>query len=102
MSEHLKLPLTIAPGGGFSVAAEDSIQEITQNVRVVLTTRPGERLATAALGIADPTFTVLNAESAFDVVAAWEPRADLQLVAEELSRQGIQTAIVAVSRRQDG
>lgn len=100
MSEHLRLPLRVAPNGRFYTVAEDSSEEILQNVLVILRTRLGERLATPDFGTPDPTFTGFDVEAALAAVTDVEPRADLQTVRHALDRLGAETLDVLVSRRE--
>lgn len=95
MSEHLRLPLTIGPDGTFRTLREDSVEEITQNILVVLRTRTGERLATPELGTPDPVFNGLDTAAALDVVTLIEPRADLEVVRDalEVSRQSVTLSV---------
>lgn len=80
MSRHLALPLRLGAGGSFVTVDEDSIDEVTQNVRVALLTRPGERLATPELGTDDLTFVGLAGTDVLEQTLEIEPRADLDLV----------------------
>lgn len=100
MSDHIRLPVRVAPDGRFFTVAEDSVAEVLQNVMVILRTRLGERLATPALGTVDPTFGDFDAEAALSVVAEYEPRADLQVVRRALDALGSENVTVYVSRRE--
>ena len=105
MSEHLRVPLQLAADGTFATVLEDSDDELLQNVRVVLTTRVGERLATLELGTDDTAFTQLEPSVLFEQVRRWEPRVSLELLSqaiEVLRAEGLyaQTTTVLV-RRED-
>ena len=101
MSRHLALPLRVTANGSLATHAEDSLEEITQNVAVVLRTRRGERLATPQLGIDEPTFVGLDVEAAFAAVAEVEPRADLALVEQVIDSEGEQRTELTVHRREE-
>lgn len=101
MSRHIRLPIAIATDGTFTTVAEDSVEEITQNVTVVLRTRTGERLATPDLGTPDPTFTGLDPAVALDMVRQVEPRADLDIVTRAVTAAGVQAVDVQVRRREN-
>lgn len=100
VSEHLRLPVRIGPDGTFRTDAEDSVEEIRQNVLVILRTRLGERMATPGFGTSDPTFTGFDAAVALDLVAVIEPRADLSVVLQALSALGREQVDLAVRRRE--
>lgn len=101
MSQHLRLPLTVGPDGTFRTVVEDSLDEITQNVLVILRTRTGERLATPDLGVPDPTFAGFDADEALDHVRTYEDRADLDVVRQALTGAGVQTTVISVGGRID-
>ncbi len=99
MSVHLRLPLSLGGDGSFRTVAEDSPEEVLQNVLVVLRTRPGERLATPDLGVRDPVFDGLDVAEALAEVAEWEPRADVTVVEQALSAEGVQSVRLDVRRQ---
>lgn len=100
MSQHLRLPISLAPDGTFRTVTEDSPEEITQNVRVILRTRIGERLATPDFGTPDPTFAGFDAAAAMDLVSDQEPRAELAVVEQVIDSAGLQTTDLSVRRRE--
>lgn len=61
---------------------QDSAEEIAQSVRVLLSTRPGDRPMRSAYGLDDPTFqpSDLAASGLQRVASRWEPRADVDVV----------------------
>lgn len=100
VSEHIALPIRVGGNGGFVTVAEDSAQEIVQNVAVLLRTREGERLATPEFGTPDPVFTGLDAEAALALIATTEPRATVEVVRQVLDRDGRQVTDLDVRRRE--
>jgi phage baseplate assembly protein W len=98
--QHIRLPITLAADGSFRTVAEDSIEEVLQNVTVILRTRLEERLATPDLGVPDPTFVGFDTAAALDMARMYEPRADLQVIERALTALGVQTTTVTVGRRE--
>jgi hypothetical protein len=97
---HLAVPLRLTGGGRFATVAEDSRDELLQNVRVALLTRPGDRLATPELGTDDPTLRRPGAVAiALEQAQELEPRADLELVEQVLEELGNERTTVHVSSR---
>lgn len=90
MPDHFAIPFDWDATGSAAVLPQDSIEEISQSVRVLLSTPTGTRIEQFDYGIPDPTFSddsaMVSAITA--AVARWEPRA-----------AGIQ---VAVSTHPDG
>lgn len=80
---HLKVPFQIAGRAALTVA-EDSIEEVIQNVSVIVSTRRGERLAVPDFGISDPVF-----EDEVDIaemqaaIEQWEERALVRIARHE-------------------
>lgn len=97
MSRHLALPLRLTPGGDFATLDEDSAEEVTQNVAVILRTRPMERLGQPELGLADPALADLPVEALHSAVERWEPRADVDLVQQVLREDGLRLTTLSVS-----
>lgn len=100
MTEHLRLPLALSTDGSFQTVREDSDAEIVQNVSVIMRTRPGERLATPNFGTPDPAFTGLDPAVVLPVVQEYEPRADLDIVAQVVRADGLQTNDIGVRRQE--
>lgn len=97
---HLALPLRVTGAGSFATVAEDSTDELVQNLRVALLTRRGDRLATPALGTDDPTLRRPGAvAAALEQALELEPRADLELVEQVLDELGEERTTVTVSSR---
>lgn len=86
MTAHLRLPLELAADGTFVTVAQGSDEELVQSVRILLGTRPGERVAVSGYGIPDPTFrTVHRPDEIVDAVRVWEPRATAEVVVRAAS-----------------
>lgn len=100
MTQHLRLPFGLASDGSFQTVAEDSDAEVVQNVAVILRTRVGERLQTPEFGTPDPTFVGLDPAVVLPVVQEYEPRADLDIVAQVIRADGIQTNDIGVRRQE--
>lgn len=77
MPEHLAVPFRYDATGSAVTIAQDSIDDVAQCVRVLLSTPTGTRVEQFDYGIPDPTFTddaALVAQIT-GAVARWEPRA---------------------------
>lgn len=98
--KHLRLPLALGPDGTFATVTEDTDAEIKQNVSVILRTRTGERLATPTFGTPDPTFDGLDVAAVTEVVAQTEPRADLTIVQQVITRDGVQVNDATIRRQE--
>lgn len=98
MSVHLRLPLALAGDGSFRIVSEDSSEEIMQCVEVVLRTHPGERLMAPGLGVEDPTFVGFDAPTVLAVVREWEPRAEIEVVEQALTADGVQTSRLSMTK----
>jgi phage baseplate assembly protein W len=96
---HLALPLRLTVDGSMAALAQDSDDEITASVGLLLATRPGERAAVPTYGIPDPTFAGIDAAAILAATAEWEPRADLALTADAVTATGEQYATAAVGIR---
>lgn len=94
---HIKLPLTINPGGT-AVVEQDSDEEIRQCVELILRTEVGSRIEVPEFGIEDLAFSGepdLIEQEVLRAVREWEPRARAIAEAEifELSAKvGIEIA----------
>lgn len=82
MIPHLRIPFALAADGSAAVVEQDSLAEVTQNVRVLLGTVQGSRLIPADYGIPDPTFVGLDEQDLAAAVAEWEPRAAVTVTVE--------------------
>lgn len=75
---HFRWPFRIDPDGTAAVVEQDSADDVTQCVQVLLATRPGERVELPEYGTPDPVFAVATQHA--EILAAaerWEPRATL-------------------------
>ena len=79
---HLALPFDFGSDGTANVIQQDSLDEVTQCVVVLLSTNVGSRTEMPTYGIADPAFTtVINTAAISQAIATWEPRAQVQVSA---------------------
>lgn len=77
---HLKLPLSLDPNGGLSTLEQDSPEDVTQCVAVLLGTDLGERIEDPDYGIEAGLFEVATDIGAIlDKVEEYEPRAEVEL-----------------------
>lgn len=76
---HLRIPFRIGVGGQAETVEQDSIEEVTQCVKVLVATNVGSRVELPEYGIADPVFTDVSQSQRTEAIAAqlkkWEPRA---------------------------
>jgi phage baseplate assembly protein W len=72
---HLAIPFRFDVSGSAVVLAQDSLDEITQCVQILLSTPLGSREVTSDYGIPDPTFVGADPAAITVAVATWEPRA---------------------------
>lgn len=73
---HFSFPFRLAAGGSFDVLEQDTLDEVSQSVEVVLMTRQGERLEVPDFGVPDLAFQVDMPYSTIRAaVDRWEPRA---------------------------
>lgn len=80
---HLALPFRIHANGSANVLEQDTRDEVAQSVRVLVSTREGERIEVPAYGIPDLVFDVQSPEHIIDgAVEEWEPRASIVLEEE--------------------
>lgn len=96
---HLAVPFRIT-GTRAATVEDGTLDEVAQNVRVILGTRTGERLAVPAFGTADPTFGLAGATpDAAEVegaVTEWEPRATISLEYRAPTVDGTADVVVRV------
>lgn len=79
---HLRVPFSIRWGRA-DVIEGGTVDEIAQNVRVLLMTRPGQRPVVPEYGVEDPTFSYSHEALGEEVGAAvdrWEERAEIEIV----------------------
>jgi hypothetical protein len=77
---HLSLPVRIS-GGAFAWHQQDTVEELATNVGVIVSFPVGSRLEDPEFGIDDPEFREIpaNWDDVQDAVAAYEPRAEMQI-----------------------
>lgn len=83
--QHLALPLRPDETGGFVTHDQDSVDDITQCVQVVMSTPIGSRMELPQFGIPQLEFSTLPLPAMLTALYIWEPRASI-LVREALSR----------------
>lgn len=95
---HVRLDAPIDRRGRFPVVDQDSADEITQAVVVIVATRPGERPASMQFGVNDHTFVGTDVGQLVEVVDLWDPRADIAVTADAVERVGSERVEVRVGR----
>lgn len=85
---HLRVPFQIS-GPSALIVEGDTLEEVAQNVDVIVATRRGERLVVPMFGISDPTFrTGFDAGALAEDIAAWEPRAAVEITTGDIDSTG--------------
>jgi phage baseplate assembly protein W len=91
---HLAVPFLIGLNGAAVTLAQDSAEEVAQSVKVLLSTRPGDRAVVPGYGVPEPTFapTADPVDAALVIAAAaeWEPRADPEVITRIVSESEAQ------------
>lgn len=88
---HIAWPLELI-GGHLAVLEQDSLDEVTQAVNVLLHTPRGARVLAPDFGIDDPTFTEgLDTDEVLTQVAAYEDRAVVDVVETVADDTGVVT-----------
>lgn len=73
---HFAFPLRFESGGGATVVEQDTPEEITQCVEVLLRTHDGTRIEVPEYGVSDFAFRVdVDRSLLLGEVERWEPRA---------------------------
>lgn len=89
---HLRIPLSVGRSGGFETFEQDTPDEVTQCVAVLLSTIEGQRIELPTYGIPDPMFRVtMPIHEIESRITEWEPRAatlieEQPTLIEELAR----------------
>lgn len=97
---HLMVPVGLAQDGSLATVEQDSLDEITQSVRMLLGTLPGTRLTVPGYGLPDPTFGHVTAPDIEALAAIWESRAGLTVT---VTGQGRATTVqVGVTTKETG
>jgi len=79
---HFQNNFTLDPFGQLSVNPQDSYEEISSSVAMVVGALIGERTMLPEFGIEDPTFTDIDTESIEQTIQRWEPRANANVSVE--------------------
>lgn len=74
---HLKVPFTLLPDMTAATVQQDTLEEITQCVFVLMATPIGSRIEVPTYGIPDLTFTGGQLAAIDAAAARWEPRANV-------------------------
>lgn len=93
---HLAIPVSLAADGSLATVDQDSPEEITMSVGMLLGTLPGTRLLIPSYGLPDPTFHPPTAGQVQALAARWEPRAHLTVTASNDDRAAGLAVQVAV------
>lgn len=96
MVDHLALPIAINTTGRLAAVPQDSNADVAQSVALLLSTRPGERLATPDYGLDDPLGIGVDVGMVADVIGKFEERADPASV--ELTDAGPVVQTVSIRR----
>lgn len=103
---HLAFPFQFGPGNAEAeVVEQDTIEEIAQCVRVIVSTRAGEREELPDFGIDDLVFGVdFDIEDVVTEVLEWEPRASVLISQErdEVLDEFVHTLRIRVQEAQGG
>lgn len=97
---HLALPLRL-DGGSFAVVEQDTLADIIQCARVVLTTPEGFREELPEFGLRDPVFGLGGVDHGLvdAALAEWEPRADMDARRDDSRLQdGISHLILDITK----
>lgn len=95
----IEWPLRLDRRGEPRTVDQDSVAEITQSVRVLLQTRPGDRPTQPDYGYSDPAFQPATpgelGTGVADIEAArtWEPRADATIVRAAVTDDLVQVTV---------
>jgi phage baseplate assembly protein W len=91
IAQHLALPFAVGRDGSMQTVPQDSIADISQSVKVILSTVQGTRLLSPEFGIPDPEFTSIDPASISHSLVQWEPRATGASVTSTLREDGVAT-----------
>jgi phage baseplate assembly protein W len=77
---HFSFPFRLGSSGSFAVVEQDSTDEITDCVQVLLSTEVGTRAELPEYGIDDPSFTqTVDVPGILSAIDDWEPRAQVDV-----------------------
>ena len=83
MTHHFQVPFAVVDGST-ALVRQDSDAEISQCVRVLCETTPGDRQVVPDYGIDDETWRpvdLVDGSEVMDALLEWEPRADADVAA---------------------
>lgn len=80
MPQHLALPIAVTASGRLANVEQDSLEDISQSVALLVDTRPGDRRSVDEYGIPDPVFGGVDVDEITDLILEWEERADQSYV----------------------
>lgn len=98
VSAHLQVPLRLTTVGSFVTVEQDSDADLEQSVRLVLSSRPGDRWRDAPdYGSPEPMPGPVDVASMAAAVAQFEPRAKVTITPLPVSEDGGQRIRVVVA-----
>jgi phage baseplate assembly protein W len=80
MPQHLALPIKVTASGRLATVEQDSVDDISQSVALLIDTRPGDRRSVEEYGIPDPVFGGVDVDEVTELILEWEDRADQAFV----------------------
>jgi phage baseplate assembly protein W len=95
------IPVQVAPSGSLATVEQDTLDEVTQSVQMLLGCRQGTRTVVPTYGVEDLTFRDIDPTWIDAAVAQWEPRAAVTVSASPTD-QGVTTINVAVALASGG
>jgi phage baseplate assembly protein W len=99
---HLAIPFRIEAAGA-AVVDDGLIDEIAQNVRVIVASRRGERLAMPTFGsrspVFDPITRIPDRAAIGALVRRWEPRADIEFITQDVTGDGTVDTTIRVAQK---
>lgn len=98
MTAHLQVPLRLTTTGTFATVEQDSDADLEQSVRLVLSSRPGDRWRDAPdYGTPEPMPGPVDVAALVAAVGQFEPRAHVDISAGPALADGTQRVRVVVS-----
>lgn len=77
---HFAWPFQLGADRAFAVVEQDTSDDVTQNVLILVSTQVGSREELPEYGITDPTFSaVVDSEEIISAVTEWEERATVDI-----------------------
>jgi phage baseplate assembly protein W len=93
---HFANNITLDPFGQIAVNPQDSYEEISASVSMVVGALIGERTMLPDFGIQDPMFTNVDSTEIENAINQWEPRANAR-VSVEYNDQNVASVSVAIT-----